>query len=73
MELSDKRVKTFLLTIQGIGAVFVALFLAAYLAGLPTTNVLHSELALRVPLAIFGLALIFLVLSCLVIAALRKE
>ncbi len=73
MELSDKRVKTFLLTIQGIGAVFVALFLAAYLAGLPTTNVLHSELALRVPLAIFGLALIFLVLSCLVIAALRKD
>lgn len=73
MELSDKRVKTFLLTIQGISAVFVALFLAAYLAGLPTTNVLHSELALRVPLAIFGLALIFLVLSCLVIAALRKD
>ncbi len=73
MELSDKRVKTFLLTIQGIGAVFVALFLAAYLAGLPTTNVLHSELALRVPLAIFGLVLIFLVLSCLVIAALRKD
>ncbi len=73
MELSDERVKTFLLTIQGIGAVFVALFLAAYLAGLPTTNVLHSELALRVPLAIFGLVLIFLVLSCLVIAALRKD
>jgi len=73
MELSDRRVKTFLLTIQGIGAVFVVLFLAAYLAGLPTTNVLHSELALRVPLAIFGLALIFLVLSCLVIAALRKD
>jgi len=73
MELSDKRVINFLLTIQGVGAIFVGIFLAAYLAGLPTTAVLHSELAFRVPLAIFGLLLIFLVLSCLVVAMLRKD
>lgn len=73
MELNDKRVANFLLAIEGIGAVFVGIFLAAYLAGLPTTAVLHSELALRVPLAIFGLALVFLVLSCLVVAILRKN
>ena len=73
MERNDKQIKNLLLITEGVGAVFVGIFLAAYLAGLPTTAVLHSELAFRIPLAIFGLLLIFLVLSCLVVAILREN
>jgi hypothetical protein len=70
---NGKQIKKLLLATEGVGVVFTGIFLAAYLAGLPTTNVLHSELAFRIPLAIFGLLLIVLVLSCIVTAKLRKE
>jgi hypothetical protein len=62
-----------LFAVQGIGAVFVGIFLAAYLGGLPTTAVLHSEPAFRIPLYIFGVALLVLVLSALVLAVLSKK
>jgi len=59
---------------QGVGAVFVAVFLAAYLGGLPSTDVLHSELAFRIPLIIFGAALLVLILASVIMAAyLRKR
>jgi hypothetical protein len=73
MELSDKKINTYLLTIEGIGAAFIAVFLVAYLAGLPTTNVYHMDLPFRIPLAVLGLVLAFLALSGLVIASLRKD
>ena len=73
MRLSDKRVDKFLLVIQGVGAVFVGIFLAAYLGGLPTTAVLHSEAAFRIPLFIFGGVLLFLVLAALVTVSLRED
>jgi hypothetical protein len=73
LRLSDKQTATFLLAVQGIGAVFVGIFLAAYLGGLPTTAVLHSEPAFRIPLYIFGVALLVLVLSALVLAVLSKK
>ena len=43
-----------LLAIEIIGAIFVSIFLAAYLGGIPTTVVYHSELVFRIPLVIFG-------------------
>jgi hypothetical protein len=58
---------------QGVGAVFVAVFLAAYLGGLPSTDVLHSELAFRVPLIIFGAALLVLILAFVIMAAYLRE
>jgi hypothetical protein len=70
---NGKQPKNLLLATEGIGAVFTGIFLAAYLAGLPTTNVLHSELAFRIPLAIFGLLMIVLVIACIIAAKLRKE
>jgi hypothetical protein len=73
LRLSDKHTATFLFAVQGIGAVFVGIFLAAYLGGLPTTAVLHSEPAFRIPLYIFGVALLVLVLSALVLAVLSKK
>lgn len=73
MELSDKKLNTFLLAIECTGAVFAGIFLAAYLGGLPSTNVLHSEPVFRIPLAIFGAVLLLLAFSALIIAALAEK
>lgn len=73
MRLTDKQTAKFLFAVQGIGAVFVGIFLAAYLGGLPTTAVLHSEPAFRIPLTIFGVVLLVLVLSAFVLAGLSKN
>jgi hypothetical protein len=73
LRLTDKQTAKFLFAVQGIGAVFVGVFLAAYLGGLPTTAVLHSEPAFRIPLYIFGVVLLVLVISALVLAALSKK
>jgi hypothetical protein len=62
MSRNLKWVDKFLYAAEGIGAVFVGLYLAAYLGGLPSTAVLHSEPALRIPLALFGATLLILVL-----------
>jgi hypothetical protein len=70
---SSKKATAFLLTLEGAGAVFTGIFLAAYLGGLPSTNVLHSEPAFRIPLAIFGAAFLLLVLVALILAALAKK
>jgi hypothetical protein len=69
MRLSDKKLNRFLLCIEGVGAVFIGFFLAAYLAGLPSTAVLHSEPVFRIPLAVFGAVLLLLVFAVLVVAA----
>ena len=73
MRLNEIKTERFLFTVQGIGAVFVGIFLAAYLAGLPSTNVLHSELALRIPLAISGAALLGLALATIVFASFSEK
>jgi hypothetical protein len=71
--LSDKKVTKFLFIAQGVGAVFVGIFLAAYLGGLPTTAVLHSEPAFRIPLFIVGAVLLFLVLSAFIPVLLEEN
>jgi hypothetical protein len=53
MTLNSLSTKVLLAT-EIAGAIFVGIFLTAYLGGIPTTIVYHSELALRIPLAIFG-------------------
>jgi hypothetical protein len=73
LRLTEKQITAFLFAAQGVGAVFVGFFLAAYLAGLPTTAVLHSEPAFRIPLTILGVVLLVMVLSALVLAALSKK
>jgi pyridoxal/pyridoxine/pyridoxamine kinase len=72
LELKNKRITHFLFTVQGVGAVFVGIFLAAYLGGLPTTTVLDDEPAFRIPLIIFGAALLMLILATVVLAVKRK-
>jgi hypothetical protein len=74
MQITEKKVNKLLLATQGVGAVFMGIFLTAYLGGLPSTDVLHSEPAFRIPLIIFGAILLILVLSTVILAAyLKKE
>lgn len=71
--LTDKRISTFLFAVQGVGIVFVGIFLTVYLGGLPSTAVLHSEPAFRIPLDVFGIALLVLVLSTVVLAIFHRR
>ena len=73
MRLSDKRISNFLFVTQGVGTVFVGIFLAAYLGGLPSTNVLHSEAAFRIPLTILGVVLLVLILATIIVAAFQRK
>jgi hypothetical protein len=73
LRLTDKRISTFLFATQGVGIIFVGIFLAAYLGGLPSTNVLHSEPAFRIPLTIFGIILLVLVLAAIILAVFLKK
>jgi hypothetical protein len=76
LALNNKQITNFLLAIQSVGAVFVGIFLAAYLGGMfmtPSTTVLHSEPAFRIPLTIFGIVLLVLVLATVVLAGFSKK
>jgi hypothetical protein len=71
--LSERQIDTFLFAAQGVGAAFVGIFLAAYLAGIPTTVVFHSEPAFRIPLTILGIVLLVMVISAFILAAVSKK
>jgi hypothetical protein len=62
-----------LFVVQGVGVIFVAIFLAAYLGGLPSTDVLHSEAAFRIPLFIFGVVLVFLLMAAFIPIVLSED
>ena len=51
----------------------MSIFLAAYLGGLPTTTVLDDEPAFRIPLIIFGAALLMLILVIVVLSFLQRK
>lgn len=60
--------------VQGIGAVFVAVFSAAYLFALPSTRVLHGEPIFKVMLSLFGgLFLVLIVLSAVLSRLIKPE
>ncbi len=66
-----EKLNYFLFVVEGAGAIFVGVFLAAYLGGLfmtPQTTVLHSEPAFRLPLAVFGVFLLELIWAGIVLA-----
>ena len=65
-----------LLALEVVGAIFIAIFLSAYLGGMlmtPSTTVLHSEPAFRIPLFIFGVVLLILILGNVLMALLEKS
>ena len=74
--MNDKTLTTFLYVFEGVGAVFVGIFLAAYLGGLfvvPQTTVFHSEPAVKISLAIFGAILLILILASASLAIYLKN
>ena len=73
MMTSNRRLNLALYALQGVGAAFVAIFLAAYLGGLPSTDVLHSRPEFRIPLIIFGAALLALVLAIAAVRIVKKK
>jgi len=73
LEIPKNHLNKFLYVIEAVGAVFVAFFLAAYLGGLPTTAVLHSLDVFRIPLFGLGAALLALIVSAVVLAALKRR
>jgi Na+-transporting methylmalonyl-CoA/oxaloacetate decarboxylase gamma subunit len=73
MTLASNKINTLLLSVEGVGIVFVVLFLAAYLGGLPTTNVLQDQPAFRIPLTILGVVLLVLILATVILAGFSKK
>ncbi len=61
--IKQRKQQPLLLALEAVGGLFVALFLIAYLAGMPTTTVYHSNPILRVPLDVLGVALLILLLA----------
>jgi hypothetical protein len=73
LNLSGKHFNNFLYVVQGVGGVFVAVFLVAYLAGLPTTNVLHNQPVVRNSLTIVGVFFLVLILASIISVAYRRR
>ena len=68
-KLMNKKLNTVLLSLEIVGLIFVIIFLAAYLGGLPTTKVLQNQPAFRIPLQVIGAILLVLVLGTVTLAA----
>ena len=76
MEISSRGLSKFLFAVEGVGAVFVGIFLAAYLGGLfvvPQTTVFHSDPTVKLLLAVLGAALLVLVLVSVVLAFAKRK
>jgi hypothetical protein len=72
LRLSEKQVSTFLYLTQGVGVIFAGIFLAAYLGGLPSTVVLHSEPTFRMLLTIFGVLFLVFIFVAVILSVLHK-
>ena len=74
--MNDKIVNAALLVLEGIGAVFVGLFLAAYLGGLfviPQTTVFHSVPEIKLTLAVLGVTFLTIILASVIVAILKRK
>lgn len=70
---SKNRTHALLLTFEWVGAIFTGIFLAAYLGGLPTTKVLHSEVYFRFPLIIMGIAYLVLLIVAIIVLVIKEK
>lgn len=71
--MNDNQISKFLFALEGVGVIFLGSFLLAYLIGLPTDSVYHSDPTLRVGLSVFGGILLILVIFGLLISAFDKK
>ena len=73
-DLNDSQISKLLFAFEGIGAIFLGAFLLAYLMGLPTYVVYHSDPTLRMILSLFaGLLISIISIIFLVSIANNKE
>ena len=73
LQLSGSQITKFLFAVEGVGIVFVGIFLVAYIGGLPTTTVLHSEPVFRLSLTIIGLAFLVMILATVILAIYKRR
>ena len=71
--MNESQISKFLFTFEGIGVILAGSFLIAYLSGLPTDVVNHSDPTLRIVLSIFGGVAIILVFAGLLISKFAKR
>ena len=74
--MNDKIANTALLALEGVGAVFVGIFLAVYLGGLfviPQTTVFHSVPEIKLALAVLGVILLVIILATVILAILKRR
>ena len=71
--MNENQISNFLIVFEGIGAIFLGAFLTAYLLGLPTDIVYHSDPTLRMILSLFGGLFIILILIGLTISKINKK
>ena len=74
--MNDKIVNTALLALEGVGAVFVGIFLAVYLGGLfviPQTTVFHSVPEIKLTLAVLGVIFLIIILASIILAVLKRK
>ena len=71
--MNESQISKFLFTCEGIGVILAGSFLIAYLSGLPTDVVNHSDPTLRIVLSIFGGVAIILVFAGLLISKFTKR
>ncbi len=81
MKITEKQTNIFLFAAQGVGAIFVGIFLTAYFGGLleayiadlPLTNTFNSDPTFVVSQSVIGAILIAFVVVALVLAAIVKQ
>ena len=71
--MNENQMSNFLIVFEGIGAIFLGAFLTAYLLGLPTDIVYHSDPTLRMILSLFGGLFIILILIGLTISKINRK
>jgi hypothetical protein len=74
--MKNKSVTTALFILEGVGAVFVGLFLAVYLGGLfvtPQTTVFHSVPEIKLTLAVLGVILLMVILATVILAIYKRK
>lgn len=73
MNFDERQINKLLFVTQGAGAIFVSIFLIAYLSGLPTTAVLHSDPIVRTSLTGVGIVFLLLIFSFIIVAAASEK
>ncbi len=72
LQMKRNQLARFVFMSQGIGAIFIAVFLASYALALPSNEVLHGEPIFRTPLSIFGGLFLLLIAISVVLSIVVK-